>query len=229
VSDIEITSHGFKYSNFWYFRDDIPPIRLCSYGHKRDAVGPKSFLEVQNQVQRDAVRNHVRYQTSATIDWDEQKAADVNVNGSFTYFTANASGGLHADWETARSQHLRLVLFGMTLGPLTKMLNTEADGARKYLRDEGSHGRIVCGLWIATDNEVAETMASAFGGQGTVTVGVGSTDVTVSASSDVGTGQSVTVVVGPGSFAYQLAKVTKWTSDDKVQEMRLDQYGTIDG
>lgn len=48
----------------------------------------------------------------------------------------------------------------------------------------------------------------------------GVTDVTVSASSTVGTKQSVTVVVGPGSFAYQLAKVTKWTSDDKVDEMR---------
>ena len=110
---------------------------------------------------------------------------------------------------------------------MTTILNKEADGARKYLRDEGGDGRVVIGLWIAADHVVAETLETAFGGNGTVSVSAIGDGLSVSATANIGTKRTVTVTVGTGAFAYLLERVTKWTKDDKVDEMAKDEHGAF--
>ncbi|MFI5952523.1 LuxR C-terminal-related transcriptional regulator [Cryptosporangium sp. NPDC051539] len=226
MSDIVIKDHSFTASGITYFRDNIYSIEMGSYGKKHDvALSPKAYLEVQNRIQRDVLKPYLRYGNYVTIDWEKQSSSEVNAQGKFTYFTASASGGLTADYTKAKSEHLRLVYFRIDNGSMEKMLNQDADGCRKYLRDEGGDGRVVCGLWIATDHTVAETVDAAYKGNGSVSVSVGAAGLDVSATATTGTKKTVTMTVGPGAFAYLLAKVTDWDSDDKVGTVRDDKHG----
>ncbi|HVV24074.1 MAG TPA: hypothetical protein VHF06_31860, partial [Pseudonocardiaceae bacterium] len=50
-------------------------------------------------MQRDVVKDYMRYETTATIDWDSQRQTEVDAVG-FAYFSA--VGKLSANWSTAR-------------------------------------------------------------------------------------------------------------------------------
>jgi hypothetical protein len=55
----------------------------------------------------------------------------------------------------AKSASLDLVKFAIDEGPLKTMLNNDASGARNFLRDEGSDGRIVAEIWVVMEAKLA--------------------------------------------------------------------------
>jgi len=62
-------------------------------------------------------------------------------------------------------------------GKLQAMLNTDADGARKYLADEGGDGRIVSEIWVVMEAELSEH----FDTSGSIAVSEKASDLNVTA------------------------------------------------
>jgi len=126
-------------------------------------------------------------------------------------------------YEHAKSAKLELVKFGINEGPLTTMLNRDADGARQSLADEGADGRIVSEIWVLMKGELAEHFATS----GTLNASVGAAGGELELTAKGGKYGSQTVVIAPGTtFAYLLYKVKKWNKDKtQIEDMEDDSKG----
>ena len=86
--DIKMTKYTFAYGASKYFRQNVLNIRLCSFGEKKDPIGPQGYIDVQNTVDPDAVAKRVKYNSTMEIDWNKLSAADVEAEGELEAFQA---------------------------------------------------------------------------------------------------------------------------------------------
>jgi hypothetical protein len=219
----KITDHYFEYGTVKYFRGKAENVEIGSYGEKKDPIGAQAWLEVQNKVKADYLDSRVKYITTTTIDWAQTNQSAVEVNGLLKYFVVNASVAVTGSYSTAKSAKLELAKFAIAEGPLKTMLNTDADGARNYMADEGSDARICSEVWVVLSAELSEHFRSST----SVTVGasasVGSLDITASGGSKGR--QTITIAKGT-TFAYLLHKVKDWNSGKtQIEDMEADYKG----
>lgn len=223
MPEAKVSKHSFTYNGEKYFRDQSENIQICSFGEKDDPVGTKASLNVINHVARANLKGRVRYVTTAVIDWDRQTKVDVETEGTLKYFTLGASGTATFSYEKAKSGHLKLVKFVVDEGPLQTMLNKEADGARKFLAQEGRDGRIVSTVWIVAEGELAESFSTAASSGGSVTADVTkAAQLQLTANHSGSSNGSTSIILDKHTcFAYNLHRVTKWNKD-KTQVLELD-------
>jgi hypothetical protein len=130
---------------------------------------------------------------------------------------------MSGSYAHAKSAKLELVKFGINEGPLTTLLNKDADGARHYLAEEGADGRIVSEIWVLMKGELAEHFATS----GTIEASVGTTAADLELTATGGTHGSQTVTISAGTtFAYLLHKVKEWNKDKtQIENLEDDRKG----
>jgi hypothetical protein len=147
------------------------------------------------------------------------------VNGRLKYFDLDRRVAVSGSYEHAKSAKLELVKFAINEGPLTTMLNRDADGTRQYLADEGADGRIVSEIWVLMKGGLAEHFATS----GTIEASVGSTGADLEFTATGGTHGSQMVAVSAGTtFAYLLHKVKEWNKGKTQIENREDDRKSLD-
>lgn len=228
MSDVKIEKHTFVYNGEGYFRDKAEDVQIAAYGEKVDPLGSKASLTVTNQVTRANLKGRVRYVTVVEIDWSRQAKADVESEGQLKYFTVAATGTAAFSYEKARSAKLKLVKFVIDEGDLKAMLNNDADGARRFLAQEGADGRIVSAVWVVLEGTLADSFSSAVASGGSVSADLTkAAELQLTAKGSGSSHSSSTIVLAKGTtFAYLMHKVTEWNGDKtRVEELKLDSKG----
>jgi hypothetical protein len=222
MTEVNVTSSSFKYGTISYFRAKAENVEMGSYGEKKTPFGSAAYLSVQNKVKSEYLDGRVRFATRCEIDWSKQSQVAVEAN-DISYFALNLKGALSGSYSKAKSASLDLVKFVIDEGPLKTMLNTDASGARNYLRDEGGDGRIVAEIWVVMEAKLAEHFQTSGSISVSGTVNGVSADITASGGSQ-GT-QTITIAKGT-TFAYLLFKVKSWNSDKtRVEDLEDDTVG----
>lgn len=217
----KITKNAFEYESLKYFRGNAHLVALGVFGEKKSPIGAKAYLDPSGHVKPAYLEGKVEVGTPVTIDWDRQTAADVDANGDLKYFGATGKVALKGNYQKAKSAHLKLISFSINENPLIRMLNKEADVARRNLADEGHDGRIVSEVWVVMEGKLADSFAA--GGSVSYKADGDSLDVTANVS---GQGSS-TISLTPGAtFAYTLSKVKDWSQGKKqIENMERDYKG----
>jgi hypothetical protein len=224
--ETKITEHYFEYGTLKYFRGAAENLVFCAYGRKRDPLGAKAYLEVQNKVKPEYLEGRVRCATTVAINWEDATAAEVETSGVLKYFSLDSKLAVNGSYMKAKSAKLRLIKFVIDEGPLQTMLNQDADIARNYLANEGGDGRIVSGLWVATEEELAEHFSASGSISTSANAALGGLDVTavVTAAGGKDVSQTITLL-SDTPFAYQLHKVTDWNRDKtRIEGMKADYH-----
>lgn len=219
----KITDHYIKIGIHKYFRGNAHLLDICSYGEKKDPIGPKSYIDKQNDVKREHLVDRIETAPPVTVDWSSSTKASVEINGLLKFFGINGKVDANGTYEKAKNGHLQLINFSIPEGKLRGMLNKDASGALKYLADEGKDGRIVSEIWVVMEAELAEH----FGNYGKATLGAkvlgSSLELTVSG----GKYGSQSITIGAGTtFAYKSHKVKKWEDKKtRIANMEADYFG----
>jgi hypothetical protein len=220
----KITTHYLEYDNMKYFRENSTVVEICSYGEKKDPVGARAYLDVRGKIKRDTLAGKVGFVTSVAVDWQETSSGDIGLNLSLPVFGLTGAGAANYSYEKAKSAKLKLMYFEVSEVALLKMLNNEADGARKFLAEEGNDGRVCSGIWLWAEAELVEEFTSA--GSVTASVSGGSSSLSITATG--GKHGTTTITPLPGSTAaYKLHKVKSWTDrhKTKIEEIESDFKG----
>lgn len=219
----KITEHAFEYGGNKYFRGNAHNITLGCFGEKKDPIGAKAHLDVQNRIDADKLATRVRYNTTASIDWSDAKKGDVEVNGSLKIFGIGIKAAVKGDYNKARSAKLKLMSFAIDEGKLKSMLNTDAGGARYFLAKEGADGRVCSEVWVVAEGELAEH----FDNSTSVTVGVNAAVAGLEVTASGGKAGSQTILLEEGvTFAYKLHKVKDWQNGKaQIGDMEADFKG----
>ena len=216
--ETKITEHYFEFGGVKYFRENAHNVEIGSYGEKKDPIGPKAHLDVQNKVKSEHLINRVKYNTHTNTNWNETTKAEVEAEGVLKFFSLGKEAAVNATYEKAKDAKLELVNFAIDEGPLKAMLNKDADGARNYLADEGNDGRIVSEVWIVLDAELSEHFAT----YGSISASVHAAGSSLSVTVTGGKHGSQTVTLSKGTtFAYKLHKVKDWNKG-KTQTENLE-------
>jgi len=218
--ETNITENFFEYETNKYFRGNAHSQQIGSYGRKKDPIGAKAYLEVINRVKAENLEGRVHYTTTARIDWNKTKKAEVEAEGSFKFFGLNIKTAQGGGYEKAKSANLVLTSFAINEGPLQRMLNEDADGARKCLADEGKDGRFVSEIWLGVEGELAEHFATSSSFSVSANAAGTSLDITAKGGKH---GSQVITVAPNVVFAYKLHKVTEWNKDKtRIEKMAED-------
>lgn len=222
MSEVNITSSSFKYGTISYFRGKAENVEMGSFGEKKAPFGGAAYLSVQNKVKSEYLNGRVRFATRCQIDWSRQSQTAVDAN-DISYFGLDVKGAISGSYSKAKSASLDLVKFAIDEGPLKTMLNNDADGARNFLRDEGSDGRIVPEIWVVMDAKLAEHFQTATSISVAGTVNGVSADITASGGSQ----GSQTITISKGStFAYLLFRVKTWNAaKTRIEDLEDDTVG----
>ncbi|BET67812.1 hypothetical protein ASA1KI_27300 [Opitutales bacterium ASA1] len=219
----KITKHYFEHNNRKYFRGNAENVELCSYGEKKDPIGPNAYLDVENRIQRELVAPKVKALGTVAIDWAQVSKVDGGAKGQVNAFGVKGERAAETSIGVAEKGNYKLVGFAVDAGPLRVLLNTEADGARNFLEREGNDGRIVSEIWVVMEAEYSSAFSiSASYSVSASVVGVG-LDITASGTS-AGT-KKITLSAG-STFAYLLHKVKKWNKGKtKIEDLEADYKG----
>jgi hypothetical protein len=217
---INVTDNFFEFGNQKYFRGNAHLVRVGTYGEKKDRIGARAYLDPQNNVRSEHLGSRLKTGTVATVDWSRTNKASVEVNGPLKVYGLNGKVDVRGTYEKARSAHLKLANFYILEGPLTVMLNKDADGARRFLADQGNDGRFVSESWIVVEAELAAHFA--MHGEASLAVRAAGSDLAVTVTG--GKHGAQTVKISPKTtFAYKLHKVKKWNNGKtRVEEMEAD-------
>jgi len=224
MSEMKIDKHYLEVGTIKYFRGKPENIELACFGEKKDPVGAFSYLAVEGNVRRSLLKDSAKRVTAVTIDWSRERSAEVDAHGTLKYFGLDVKIAVSGSYEEAKSARLKLVKFAINERPLKRILNEDADAARKYLAREGGDGRIVSEIWVLMKGELDEHFATA----GTIDVTASADDAALEFSASGGTHGSQTVRISKGTtFAYLMHKVKEWNKDKtKILNMEDDQHGT---
>lgn len=219
----KITEHYFEFGTVKYFRGKAENVEIASYGERKDPIGPRSYLEVQNKVKSEYLEGRVRYITTTEVDWEDATAAEVEVNGVLKYFSLAVKLAANGSYEKAKSAKLKLTKFAIDEGRLQTMLNQDAGGARNYLADEGADGRIVSEVWVAMEAELSEHFSTS----GSISVSANAVGSGLDVTAEGGKHGSQTVTLSKGTtFAYKLHKVKDWNKGKtQIEDMEADYKG----
>ncbi len=223
----KVTNHYLEIGSIKYFRGKAENVQLCSFGQKKDPIGANAYLAVQANVKREYLAGKVKHVDPVTIDWNKTTKADVEINGSVHYFVLNAKTAKSASYEKTKEGHLVLMKFFINEGPLTSMLNHDADAARKYLAEEGADGRIVSEIWVAMAADLAEHFDTAVSTTSSASATVGNVGAALEITASGGAHGSQTISLSEGTtFAYLLHKVKKWNKGKtQIEDMEDDRKG----
>jgi hypothetical protein len=221
--ETKITDHYFQFNGGKYFRENSHNVKIGSYGGKKDPIGSRAYIDVQNDVAVDNLAKRVQYNTTAAIDWNQASKGDVEAEGFVKFFSLDGKVAVSGSYEKAKSARLKLVNFAINEGPLKMMLNQDANGARKFLAEEGNDGRIVSEVWVLVDGELAEHFSSAASISVSADAAVKGLEVTANG----GNKGSQTIRLEKGTtFAYKLHKVKDWNKGKTViEDMEADWMG----
>jgi hypothetical protein len=221
--ETKITENYFEYENGKYFRENAHGLRIGSYGEKKDPIGPKSHLDVQNTIKPEYLASCVKYNTTTKIDWSQTSKAEVEAEGAFKFFGLNVNAAVNGTYDKAKDARLEMMSFAIDEGPLQRMLNEDADGARKYLADEGNDGRVVSEVWVVTDGDLSEHFATS----GSISVSASAAGNGLAVTAKGGKFGSQTITLEDGVvFAYKLHKVKDWNQDKtRIGNMEADWQG----
>ena len=220
----KFTKHFLEHDNMKYFRENAHVVELGSYGEKKDPVGARAYLDVRSKIKFDALAGNVKFVTSVDINWQEVTSGDAGISGFLPVFGLKASAAAQTSLEKVKTGKVKLMLFQIPELALTKMLNSDAGGARKFLADEGDDARVCSAIWVYAEAELAEHFRA-------------STLITASLTGDAAGlfitakgGKHGTETISPAAgstCAYRLHKVKKWTDRDKtkVEELETDFKG----
>jgi hypothetical protein len=221
--ETKITKHFFEYGGNKYFRENAHNVDLGSYGEKKDPVGARAYLDVQSNVKSEHLASRVKYNTTVDINWNQTNKGDVEVNGFLKFFGLGANAAVSGSFEKAKSANLKLVNFAIHEGPLKVMLNKDANGARKFLAEEGNDGRIVSEAWYLMEGELAEHFKTA--GSISASGDAGAKGLAVTASGGKHGSQTITIEEG-ATFAYKLHKVKDWDKGKtQIEQLEADWKG----
>jgi hypothetical protein len=221
--ETKITKHYFEFGTQKYFRGNAHLVEIGSYGEKKDPVGAKAYLDPQAKVKSEHLESRVKFGTRVKINWNEVSNADLKSEADLKFFSFGIKGAMSFTYEKAKDAKLELINFAINEGPLKNMLNQDADGARKYLAEEGKDGRIVSEIFVVVDAELGEQFAAHGSNSASVKAFGSSVDVTVTG----GKQGSQTITLSKGTtFAYKFHKVKKWNKDKTlIEDMEADYKG----
>jgi hypothetical protein len=219
----KITEHYFEFDNRKYHRGNAHDVVIGTYGEKKDPLGPDSYLAPQNKVKSEHLESHVKFNTRVKVDWNETSKAAVESQGILKYFGLGLAAAKSFSYEDAKKGKLELISLAINEGVLKKMLNQDADGARKYLAEEGNDARIVSEVWVVVDAELGEHFK--LYGSTSAEVEAAGSSLNVSVTGGKQGKQTVTVSAGT-TFAYRLHKVKKWNKEKtQIEDMEDDYHG----
>jgi hypothetical protein len=224
--ETKVTKYAFEYGGMKYFRGNADHVRIGTYVQKKDPLGAKAYVDVENHIKLSYLKNIGRT-GPIEVDWERQSKADVETNGDLKYFAVAAKGAVSASYEKAKSAKLKLMIFYIEEGTLKQILNGPADGARSFLAKEGGDGRIVSQVLVAMEASLAETFSTAGSlsseAEGDVLVVTAKGGVTASG----GVHGSNTITLAPNTtFAYKLMKVKDWDhGKNKILDLEADYKG----
>jgi len=222
--ETKITKNYFEVNTMKYFRGNAHRVELGTYGKKHDPIGAKAYLESQAKVKSEHLANRpIKFGTMATINWNEVSKGDLEAEADLKFFSLGKKGAISFGYEKAKSAKLELISLAINTGPLTAMLNKDADGARKFLAEEGNDGRIASEVWIVVDAELGEHFTTHGSTSLSVQAFGSSLDLTVTG----GQHGSQTITYSPGTtFAYMLHKVKDWNKGKtQIEDMEDDYKG----
>jgi hypothetical protein len=218
--ETKITEHYFQYETNKYFRGNAHDVKLGSFGQKKDPLGAKAYLAVEDSIKPEHLEGRVKRGRTTKVDWNQTTRADVGIGAVLNFFRVGSKVAADAAYEKAKSAKLELVSLAIDETPLKEILNGEADGARNSLAKEGDDGRVVSGVWVLMDGELAEHFSSSGSIKASADAGGKSLNVTASGGKE----GSQTITFGGGQnavFAYKLHKVKKWDKG-KIVDMEDD-------
>jgi hypothetical protein len=221
--DTRITKYRFETGGMSYFRGNAHLVELGTYGEKKDPIGAKAYVDPQSKVKAETLATRVKIGKPVKIDWNEVSKADLEAEGVLKFFSLGKKGTASFTHEQARTAKLELLNFSISEGPLQQMLNTDADGARRFLADEGDDGRIVSEAWVVVSAELGQHFATYAAASAGVKAFGSSLDVSASGGQH-GT-QTITLSAGT-TFAYKLHKVKDWNKGKtQIDNMEADYKG----
>jgi hypothetical protein len=217
----KITEHYFEYETMKYFRGNAHQVGIGYFGEKKDPIGAKAYLAPYGHVKAEYLEGRVVYGTRAKVNWAEVSQAELGAEANLKFFGLGKKGAASFAYKDAKAARLELVNLAIIEGPLTKMLNKDADAARRYLAEEGSDGRIVGEVWVVVEAELGEYFDTYGAASGGVKAFGSTLDFTVSG----GKQGAATITLSPGTtFAYKLYKVKDWNKDKTQVEKMEDDY-----
>jgi hypothetical protein len=221
--ETKVKENYFEYNGNKYFRRNAHNLRIASYGKKKDGATSAGYLEVQNRVKDEHLTDKVHYNTTATIDWSQTSKGDVETNGFLKFFGAGGKAAVKTDYEKAKSANLKLMSFAINEGPLKKLLNEDANGARKFMAEEGADARIVSEVWVLVEGKVAEH----FNSSGSISASVNAVTKGLEITAKGGKEGTLTIEYEPDvTFAYRMHKVTDWNKGKtEIENMAEDLVG----
>lgn len=220
----KFTTHYFEYDNMKYFRENAHVVECGSYGEKKDPIGARAYLDVRAKIKADALAGNIKFVTAVDINWQETTTGEAGLSAFLPVFGLNGSAAVQTSFEKAKSGKTKVMFFEIPEFALMKMLNTDADGARKFLADEGNDARVCSGVWLWAEAE----LATHFQTSTTVTASVTGESAGLTITGKGGKYGTETISPLPGSTcAYRLHKVKKWTDrhKTKVDEVETDFKG----
>lgn len=216
----KITDHYFEYGSLKYFRGNAHLLEICTYGEKKDPIGAEAYLDPQNKVKREHLVGKVTKGLTVSIDWSQTTQSSVEANGALKVFGIGVSAAATYTYSKVKSANVRLYNLFINEGPLKTLLNTDASGARNFLADEGSDGRIVSEVWVVME----ATLSEHFDTSTSVTVAASGVNLNVTAKGGKSGTQTITLSAGT-IFAYKMHKVKDWNSGKtEVKNLEADYH-----
>ena len=219
---VKISKYSFEVGSQKYFRGNALNMRLGTFGEKKDPAGAKSYVDPEATVDADKLAKRITSPPAiVNIDWSDTTKADLEAEGPLTALGLSGQIEANVSYEKVKSGKMALAHFVINEGPLQTMLNTDADGARKYLANEGNDGRIASEVWVLLTFELSEHVSTS----GSISFAADGSSVKVTASG--GKYKTQTFSITPGTtFAYALHKVKDWNKDKtKIENMEKDWKG----
>lgn len=219
----KITDHAFEFGSVKYFRDNAHNVEMGSFGEKKDPVGAKAQLDVEDKVMSTILDSRVKYNTTTTINWNEVSKADLETGASLKFFGIGGDTAQSFGYEKGKDAKLELINFAIDEGPLKDMLNNDAGAARIFLANEGNAARIVSEVWIVVEAELSEHFRTY--GSTSTSVHAAGNSLSITASGGKQGSQTVTLSKGT-TFAYKLHKVKDWNKGKtRIEDMESDNKG----
>lgn len=227
MSTFDITKHSFTFNNIKYFRDKAEDVDLGCYGEKKDPIGAPAYLAREAKLKDEHLVGNARFICRAGIDWNSTAKAKFKSAGSITFLAINGKGASAQKWNANGSAKLDLVKFAIDEGPLKRVLNNGAGGARGFLEREGNDARIVSSVFVAMDAELAEAFEVTNNEMGGVKAELFGIGIGFTAKRSRSEGGDVTVKLSPGTtFAYGMHKVSDWNRGrTRIDDMEDDRKG----
>ena len=217
-SDGKITKKGFKYGNMHYWTAGAQNVKLGSYGNKRVSYGMEVDKHMNAKYFKKSIDTSDVYSIKSTSDKNFMAKAGVQ------YVGWDGKGSYSR--TASKSASLKLVLMTVPKGYLKDAINKDKKNALKFFKG-AKNARIVSGVWIAMEANLANSVTSNGGGS---VEGITPNGMKIKVGVSAG-GKSTSTIDIPKKavFAYMMHKASKWNKKKlkktSIKDMKDDQVG----